>query len=378
MTGATPKADYGLASIPADQQCVAPKLDYLPRLPASGTYPIGLIGAGGISEYHLRAYQKLGLRVVAICDVELARAEQRRLDFYPEARTCSDYRQVLEMPEVQVVDVATHPAERVAIVTEAIRRGKHVLSQKPFVTDLDTGERLVELAEQHQVRLAVNQNGRWAPHFSYLAAAVRQQLIGRVSSVDFVLHWDHTWTASTPFNEIHHLLLYDFGIHWFDMANLLMGDRSAQLVFAAVQHTGYQTARPPFLANCLINYDDAQVRLCFNAHVQYGQEDRTIVAGELGTLRACGPGLNDQSVQIWTSQGQASPELHGCWFENGFQGTMSELQCAIAEGREPVNSARHNLRSLELCFAALASADRAEAVRPGSVRRLPNSPIAPA
>jgi hypothetical protein len=50
---------------------------------------------------------------------------------------------------------------------------------------------------------------------------------------------------------------------------------------------------------------------------------------------------------------------------------MAELLAAIAENREPTHNARNNLASLALCFAAVASADRGEPVKPGTVRRLP-------
>ncbi len=66
--------------------------------------------------------------------------------------------------DIEVVDITPHPVERVPILLAAIEPGKHVLSQKPFVLDLGEGE---ELAEQKGVRLAVNQNGRWAPHFCH-------------------------------------------------------------------------------------------------------------------------------------------------------------------------------------------------------------------
>jgi len=49
---------------------------------------------------------------------------------------------------------------------------------------------------------------------------------------------------------------------------------------------------------------------------------------------------------------------------------MGELLCAIAEDREPSNSARHNLNSLALCFAALASAETGKPVKPGTVKAL--------
>jgi len=55
---------------------------------------------------------------------------------------------------------------------------------------------------------------------------------------------------------------------------------------------------------------------------------------------------------------------------DGFRGTMGELLCAIEEDREPRNSARNNLQSLALCFAALASADSGEPVSPWEARKV--------
>jgi hypothetical protein len=51
---------------------------------------------------------------------------------------------------------------------------------------------------------------------------------------------------------------------------------------------------------------------------------------------------------------------------------MGELLCAIEEDREPENSARGNLQSLALCFAAIASAREGREVRLGEALRLPD------
>lgn len=364
---------YGLSDVQQSDSIDAPALDYLPRPIDSPAPRLGLIGAGGIAEYHLRAYQKLGLDVVAICDINREQAVARQREFYPDARVVDDYRELLRDDSIEVVDVATHPAARVEIVRAALMARKHVLSQKPFVLDLDVGQELVDLADKQQVQLAVNQNGRWAPHFAYLLAAIQQGVVGSVASVDFSLQWDHTWTVATPFNEIHHLILYDFAIHWFDIATAFMDGAMAESVSASVRRTSYQQAKPPFLAQVALNYPNAQVRMGFNAHVQYGQEDRTIVAGERGTLRAFGPSLNEQQVQLWTAAGTAHPDLQGCWFENGFEGTMAELLYAIHHRVEPSNSAAKNLNSLAVCFAGIASANTGTPVRPGAVRQLPES-----
>jgi predicted dehydrogenase len=361
---------YGLAEVVATGTVAAPAVAYLPPRPRAFRPKIALIGCGGIAEYHLRAYQALQLDVVALCDQSLERAEKRRAEFYPQAAVTSDFRDVLRRDDVAIVDVATHPTERVAIIEAALHAGKHVLSQKPFVLDLDVGDRLVALAAEKGLKLAVNQNGRWAPHFSYLAAAVQAGVVGEVASIDFTLQWDHTWTTGTAFEKVHHLVLFDFGIHWFDAAARFMRGRKPLRVTASVARAAFQKMKPPILAQVAIDYADAQVRLAFNGHVKYGQEDRTVICGSRGTLRSFGPSLSEQTVVLHTAEGEARPALDGTWFLNGFQGTMAELVCAIEDDREPANNARENLDSLALCFAALASADSGKPIEPGSVRSL--------
>ena len=50
---------------------------------------------------------------------------------------------------------------------------------------------------------------------------------------------------------------------------------------------------------------------------------------------------------------------------------MTELICAIEEGREPENGASENLHSLSLCFAEIEASRSGEKVAVGSVRAVP-------
>jgi predicted dehydrogenase len=369
----TSKDDYSLAAKGGKKAAVAPDLPYQPRDPKAYRPKIGLIACGGITASHLRAYRAAGYDVVALCDLIEERAEKRRAEFFPNAAVTTDYRRVLDRTDIAVVDIATHPPERLPLIEAAIGAGKHVLSQKPFVTDLDAGERLVALAERKGVRLAVNQNGRWAPHFSYIREAVAAGVIGDVLSVHQGVHWDHTWTKGTPFENIRDLVFYDFGIHWFDFVATVLGSRGRRVtrVQASRSFAAGQEVRPPMLAQAAYEWDGGQGSLTLNAHVRFGPLDRTYVAGTEGTLTSTGPDLGNQTVTLHTKSGAATPELTGSWFPDGFHGTMGELLSAVEEGREPRNSARENLHSLALCFAAIAAADDGTAKVPGEVRRLP-------
>jgi predicted dehydrogenase len=355
---------------PAGVQVRAPELPYRPRDPADRGTPIGLIACGGITKDHLTAYRKAGYRVTAMCDPLLQRAKERRKEFYPEAGVCRDYHDLLGRDDVEVVDVAAHPPQRAEIIEEALLADKHVLSQKPFVLDLDFGQRMVELAEGRGLKLAVNQNGRWAPHFSYIREAIRAGLLGQVTAAHFAVHWDHNYLKGSKFEEVRHLILYDFAIHWFDILTCFLGSAVARRVYASTAHSPIQQIRPALLAQAVVEYEGAQGSLVFDADTRFGRQDCTYVTGSLGTIHSTGPDLKHQTLTLYTSEGWACPKLEGCWFPDGFHGTMGELLLAIEEDREPLNSGRNNLQGLALCFAAAASAERHQPVVPGSVRTI--------
>lgn len=349
----------------------APVLPYQPRDPKRYRPGIAIIGCGGITKWHLRAYQEANYKVVALCDMLRARAVERRDEFYPDAIATDSVGEVLSRDDVAVVDITTHPPERPPLVEAALRARKHVLSQKPFVLDLDVGQRLADLADEMGVKLAVNQNARWAPHFSYIREAVRAHVLGSIDAIHCDVHWDHSWVKGTPFESVRHLILYDFGIHWFDFVRTIMSDVAPHRIFASMARSATQTIQPALLAQCIIEYESTQVTLIFDGATRFDHMDRTFVVGDLGAIRSVGPSTEHQRVELTTAAGIARPRLKGAWFPDGFHGTMAELLCAIKEDREPSHSARNNLASLELCYAAVASAERGEAVKPGTVRQLP-------
>jgi predicted dehydrogenase len=351
-----PSADSYALVAGASNPMAAPTLPYRPPMPQDRSVPIGLIGAGGISAAHLDAYRKHGLNVVAICDRHLDRAEIRRDAFFPNARATNKADDLIGRADIPVLDITLHPAARVPLIRRALEAGQNVLSQKPFVNDLNAGRELVELAERKGVQLAVNQNGRWAPHLSWMREAVSAGLIGEITGVHVAIHWNHTWIAGTPFAEMRHVILDDFAIHWFDFLVSIIGDRAEQ-VFATATRACGQTVASPLLSAAIVRFPGGQASLVFDGNALHGASDTTVIVGTTGTLHSAGPDLGRQTVSLTTADGVARPELVGQWFNDGFAGTMGALLCAMETGAEPINSARGNLAALRLSHAAIASAD---------------------
>jgi predicted dehydrogenase len=356
-------SNYDLAAA-TSATVAAPSLPYQPPAPKTYRPRIGLIGCGGITQHHLKAYREANWDVVALYDLHPAAAEKRRAEFFPDAKVCATPAELLAIPGLDVVDIATHPAVRGPLIEQAIAARKHVLSQKPFVLDLAEGHRLVALAQAAGIKLAVNQNGRWAPYFSYLRHAIRAGLVGEVSSVNIALNWDHTWTAGTEFEKIHHLVLYDFAIHWIDAACTFFGGGPATSVFAALAPAPGQPIKPPLVASVTARFPAGIATLSFNGCSRHAPLERCTVVGSTGTLHGVGDICGIKALDLTTPSGTARVELTGSWFPDGFRGTMGELLCAIEENREPENGAAANLHSLATCFAAMKSADESRLVTP--------------
>ena len=187
---------------------------------------------------------------------------------------------MLRRDDVEVVDIATHTAVRPPLIEAALKAGKHVLSQKPFVTDLDVGERLADLADKMGVKLAVNQNARWAPHFSYMREAVRGGLVGDVEGIHCDVHWDHSWVKGTAFETyaaFDPLRLRDSLVRLHHDAD----ERRRADARLRLEGPRDDTRRSPHRCwrKSPIEYPTAQASLVFDGHTRFGRLDRVFVAG---------------------------------------------------------------------------------------------------
>tara|TARA_B110000438_G_scaffold171210_1_gene163601 strand:+ start:643 stop:1734 length:1092 start_codon:yes stop_codon:yes gene_type:complete len=332
----------------------APDFNYKPPITKSYNPYIAIVGTGGITSTHLAAYKKAKYKIEILYNRTLSKAKKLRDIYFPKAKITNNFNDILNNKKIEILDITLHPEEREEFIKKGILAGKHILSQKPFVNNLKVGKKLVKLAKKNNVKIAINQNGRWAPHFAYIREAVKSNLIGDVISCHTSIQWNHSWIKNTEFENNYDLILYDFGIHWFDFLTSILGNRIIN-VFASQNKAITQTVKPPLLSQCLVQLNQGQASLIFDGFTNFGTQDRTIITGTKGTIISVGPDLGKQKIEIYTKKGKSSPKLKGSWFNDGFHGTMGELLSSIEEKRNPLNNAEDNLLSLKLTFAALES-----------------------
>jgi len=112
---------------------------------------VGVIGCGNISEAYMRLAPLFrGIEMRACADVNPAAAKKRADQFKLREETVDG---LLEADDIDIVVNLTIPAAHYEVSRRAIKAGKHVYSEKPFVLSVEEGRSLAELAEKKGVRV---------------------------------------------------------------------------------------------------------------------------------------------------------------------------------------------------------------------------------
>lgn len=98
------------------------------------TVVIGTVGASYAAYLHGNGYEKVNgvsVRLKTVCDLNLPLAEKVK-ERYGYEQAVSDYRLLLEDPEIEVIDIVLPPFLHTSIAIEAMEAGKHVICEKPL------------------------------------------------------------------------------------------------------------------------------------------------------------------------------------------------------------------------------------------------------
>jgi predicted dehydrogenase len=336
-------------------------LDYRPSFPPGDRPGLGLVGCGDIARsWHLPAYAEYGVDVVGVYDPAPEATHGIRDRFPFVRRVYASLDELLADEEIEIVDVATRPDVRPELIRRALIAGKHVLAQKPLALDVPAAHRIVEEAVERGVAVAVNQNGRWSPPWRIATLLIDEGAIGDVIAVTHFLDRPLPPLVGTHFDELEHFVIYDYFVHWIDICRCWLDGKTVQAVRALDYRTPDQPpeARSPWAAWVEIHYEDGAS--AFVRSVGEGRTERPScpfwIHGTEGTIRGSVL-LGSDFVELERNGVSTRYALEGAWYPDGFAGALGELVSSIAENREPFNSARHNLLSLQMTLAACRSAE---------------------
>lgn len=207
----------------------------------------GIIGTGFIGPVHLEALRRLGVPVIALCD--LPQRAKTAAEEYGIPEAFGDYRELLRSPNVDVVHIASPNLFHYEMALAALSAGKHVICEKPLAMNSRETMPIVKLARASGKLFAVNYNVRFYPAVLALHRAVARGELGDIIHVNgsYMQDWlfkdtDYNWRL-LPQEGGKLRAVADIGTHWMDTASFILGAKITS-VFADLG-TFHQTRRRP-------------------------------------------------------------------------------------------------------------------------------------
>ncbi len=141
---------------------------------------VAVIGTGNIGQaFHIPGWQAIpDVEVVAAADIS-KKALGRAVERFGIPQASTDYRRIVRLKEVDVVDVCTPNKAHPPVVLASLTAGKHVLCEKPLATTPAEVERMIRAARAARRKLMTAQTQRFRPESVALKAFVESGALGR-------------------------------------------------------------------------------------------------------------------------------------------------------------------------------------------------------
>jgi predicted dehydrogenase len=201
---------------------------------------IGLLAYGAIGHEHNQAVQNTeGLELTAVCDVNPERIAAAR-ELAPDVAAFADAQEMLDSGLVDLVVVSTPPNTHHYWAMEALRRGIHVVLEKPMALTAAECDEAMALASEKGLTLIVFQNRRFDADFVTIRRLIREGAIGEVFQYDsFVGGYSRPCDYWHSDAAVSGGAIFDWGSHYLDQILDVFGQDVAYV--SGVNHKRHWT-----------------------------------------------------------------------------------------------------------------------------------------
>ncbi|WP_343463104.1 Gfo/Idh/MocA family oxidoreductase [Pantoea sp.] len=249
------------------------------------------------------------LAVIVSRDAQrVATATQR----YPQARIVPDWDALVQLIDsgalaVDLIVLATPPAQHRAQALQASARGIHLVVDKPFAPDVAAADAMIHAAQQANTLLTVFHNRRWDGDFLTLKQLLQDDALGTVRTFESRFEWWRpegfgNWRDRVSVAQGGGLLL-DLGSHLIDQAIQLFGP--VQEAYAELaRHGGAQSDSDEDCFVSLLHHNGVRSRLWMNGQAALNAPRFHL----LGSQRAFTHwGLDNQEPQLAAGMSPLDP-----------------------------------------------------------------------
>ncbi|MDN5332059.1 MAG: UDP-N-acetyl-2-amino-2-deoxyglucuronate dehydrogenase [Tepidanaerobacteraceae bacterium] len=326
---------------------------------------VGIIGCGSIVPKHLKAVVENSdkMELAALCDTIPEKMDMAQAEYIKSDGTCqgrikkyTDYRKLLEDPEIHIVTVATISGIRPKIALDALDAGKHVILEKPMALSTKEADEIIKKSEEKGLKVSVCHQLRFLPYMMKLKEEVDLGAFGKLVHASASMRWNRSdaYYSSAPWRGTWE---YDGGafmnqaIHVIDLLLWLMGE--PERVYAETG-TFLKKIEAEDAGAAVIRFKNGAVGIVEASVCVYPEnlEETLGIFGENGTVLIGGKALN--KIEVWNVKGKMPYEpkeiptnLHMLLYE--------DMADAVVNDRQPLVNAREGKRAVELVLSIYKS-----------------------
>lgn len=141
---------------------------------------IGVIGAGGMAQYHVGGFKKAGGEVVAMADVNLEAATKSAAS-YDIAKVYGDVAEMLAS-DIDAVSIIVPNKFHAPLAIQALEAGKHVFCEKPPAMNSAEVRDMISARDKAGKQLMFNFNNRARPESVAMMKLIEDGTVGRINS----------------------------------------------------------------------------------------------------------------------------------------------------------------------------------------------------
>jgi myo-inositol 2-dehydrogenase / D-chiro-inositol 1-dehydrogenase len=194
---------------------------------------VAIIGSQFVSRIHAESLSRVqDARVVAVA----SRTEDHVRAFaegFQIPKFFTDYRRVLELPEVDVVLIGVPNDLHARVVIDCADAGKHVIIEKPFCMNLAEADQMISACGSAGVKLMYAEELCFTPKYVRAKALIDEGAVGQVylikqSEKHSGPHSDWFWDVDRSGGGV----LLDMGCHGIELARWVLGKPRVKSVYA--------------------------------------------------------------------------------------------------------------------------------------------------
>ena len=150
----------------------------------NGKLQVAVVGCGGIAnQKHFPALsgQKDKCEIIAFCDIDEERAKTAAAKYgAPGCQVTTDYMDVMENPDVDVVHVCTPNVAHCPITVAAFEAGKHVMCEKPMAATTADAQKMMDAWKKSGKKFTVGDQNRFRTDSQALKRACDEGKLGDI------------------------------------------------------------------------------------------------------------------------------------------------------------------------------------------------------